>query len=396
MDLEDSDAGDQSELVDTLDETTPDVDLGLERSHPSSEVGSFDLPTAWWPIAVGAEVSSKPRAVRLGSRRLAIYRDRTGSVRAVDDRCPHRRLPLSMGRLTPEGDLQCRYHGWCFDGATGKCTAIPNLAPHERVSPGIKVGVYSVGERIQGWMRSRPTQDSTLPGEPLDDTVALTHVDAVLSDGFVFVWTGQDPIERSPSEKVQRDLELGLRTFSGQALVRASWERLSEAVFWNPGRALNLGVLLGTGPEQADADLSETSDTVSARRHRLSLNLIRVSSFDAPIKHVRTVNVTTAVDTGLTRVAGKAADGSVICQVVVALTPISPARTIVRWRGELNGVAASLFGGWYSGRRGLRRLVEHQGRPLESCVDALEDTVDSGVERLRERRRMMGIPADQK
>ena len=41
------------------------------------------------------------------------------------DRCPHRNVPLSLGRLR-EGLLECRYHGWRFD-RSGACQTIPGL-----------------------------------------------------------------------------------------------------------------------------------------------------------------------------------------------------------------------------------------------------------------------------
>ena len=40
------------------------------------------------------------------------------------DCCPHRLVPLSEGRITATGQLQCGYHGWNFN-SSGKCTAIP-------------------------------------------------------------------------------------------------------------------------------------------------------------------------------------------------------------------------------------------------------------------------------
>src|SRR5271170_8082184 len=98
-----------------------------------SAVSRFGLPESWWPVAHSDEVGNHPNAFRLGDQDLALYRDLGGAVRAVEDRCPHRRLPLSMGRLTEDGSIQCRYHGWSFDGVTGRCTAIPNLRQDERI-----------------------------------------------------------------------------------------------------------------------------------------------------------------------------------------------------------------------------------------------------------------------
>jgi phenylpropionate dioxygenase-like ring-hydroxylating dioxygenase large terminal subunit len=45
------------------------------------------------------------------------------------DRCPHRNVPLSLGRLR-DGLLECAYHGWRFDGS-GACRAIPGLCSED-------------------------------------------------------------------------------------------------------------------------------------------------------------------------------------------------------------------------------------------------------------------------
>ncbi|CAE7320432.1 PTC52, partial [Symbiodinium pilosum] len=42
---------------------------------------------------------------------------------AALDSCPHRMAPLSAGVLET-GQLRCRYHGWCFNGA-GSCVSVP-------------------------------------------------------------------------------------------------------------------------------------------------------------------------------------------------------------------------------------------------------------------------------
>ena len=39
-----------------------------------------------------------------------------------------RTSPL-QGLLTPEGAIQCAYHGWKFDGGSGECIDIPQLQP---------------------------------------------------------------------------------------------------------------------------------------------------------------------------------------------------------------------------------------------------------------------------
>jgi phenylpropionate dioxygenase-like ring-hydroxylating dioxygenase large terminal subunit len=57
---------------------------------------------------------------------VALFRDAAGRPRALLDRCPHRNLALSSGRVHDDGCIECAYHGWRFDGV-GRCTVIPGL-----------------------------------------------------------------------------------------------------------------------------------------------------------------------------------------------------------------------------------------------------------------------------
>ena len=70
------------------------------------------------------------------------------SLTAFRDRCPHRRVPLSRGRVVPTDTgpaLECPYHGWSFD-ASGACTRIPALGPHAAVPKGMRVAAARVTE----------------------------------------------------------------------------------------------------------------------------------------------------------------------------------------------------------------------------------------------------------
>ena len=55
---------------------------------------------------------------------LVLFRS-LGRAGALVDRCPHRNVPLSLGRVLPDGRLECAYHGWQFDTA-GNCIDMPN------------------------------------------------------------------------------------------------------------------------------------------------------------------------------------------------------------------------------------------------------------------------------
>jgi len=83
---------------------------------------------------------------RLGIK-LAAWRDKTGRVNMVEDYCPHRGAPLSMGRLT-EGRLGCRYHGVEVAG-DGSVAAVPGFPECSYIGRKM-VRSYPVVEHFQG------------------------------------------------------------------------------------------------------------------------------------------------------------------------------------------------------------------------------------------------------
>ena len=83
---------------------------------------------AWYPACPAPKLGPrKPIGISLMDTPIVVFRDADGRPRALVDRCPHRNAPLSLGRVHPDGNLECGYHGWRFDGATGECAAIPGL-----------------------------------------------------------------------------------------------------------------------------------------------------------------------------------------------------------------------------------------------------------------------------
>jgi phenylpropionate dioxygenase-like ring-hydroxylating dioxygenase large terminal subunit len=100
---------------------------------------SVAFPTRWWyPAARSRDLGgTRPAAITLMDTPLALFRDGTGAPRALLDRCPHRNLALSLGRVHPSGDLACGYHGWRFDGS-GRCTAVPGLAEGDGADAGTR------------------------------------------------------------------------------------------------------------------------------------------------------------------------------------------------------------------------------------------------------------------
>jgi phenylpropionate dioxygenase-like ring-hydroxylating dioxygenase large terminal subunit len=83
------------------------------------------VPRAWYVACLASELGSAPRPVTILGTPLVLFRDGAGRAAALLDRCPHRNVPLSLGRVA-DGALECPYHGWRFDGG-GRCTLVPGL-----------------------------------------------------------------------------------------------------------------------------------------------------------------------------------------------------------------------------------------------------------------------------
>lgn len=78
---------------------------------------------AWYVAGWSKDFGDELRAVEITGQRIVMFREKSGKLRALEDRCPHRLLPLSKGKRI--GDtIQCGYHGMTFDG-TGKCVRVP-------------------------------------------------------------------------------------------------------------------------------------------------------------------------------------------------------------------------------------------------------------------------------
>lgn len=76
----------------------------------------------WQAVALSSNVKNKPLRVELDGTPIVLFRSSNG-VNALIDRCPHRHVALSAGKISA-GKIECPYHGWQFDG-TGQCVAIP-------------------------------------------------------------------------------------------------------------------------------------------------------------------------------------------------------------------------------------------------------------------------------
>lgn len=101
-------------------------------------------PHHWYVVARSTELQTQPLSVTLWNEAIALYRDSTGKVHALEDRCPHRHVKLSHGRVNGD-QLECAYHGWQFK-SSGECAAVPYLASNQKL-PNCKIRSYPVIEQ---------------------------------------------------------------------------------------------------------------------------------------------------------------------------------------------------------------------------------------------------------
>ena len=95
-------------------EVAPNLPAGLPKG----------LRNYWYPVLQSEELpQGKPVGFMALGEPLVAWRDAKGKPCVVRDRCPHRSIKLSVGRVY-DGNLQCILHGLRFDGE-GRCVLIP-------------------------------------------------------------------------------------------------------------------------------------------------------------------------------------------------------------------------------------------------------------------------------
>ena len=117
------------------------------------------LKNAWYVAALSPAIGRQLLPVRILGESIVLYRTEDQTPVALEDACPHRKLPLSMGRL--KGDaVECGYHGLVFD-CSGKCI---DAATQERIPPLAVVRSYPVQDRYGLlWIWMGATDQGPLP-----------------------------------------------------------------------------------------------------------------------------------------------------------------------------------------------------------------------------------------
>ncbi|NKJ44506.1 aromatic ring-hydroxylating dioxygenase subunit alpha [Novosphingobium sp. SG720] len=118
----------------------------------------------WYAAGWASEVCDRPVARRILNEPVVLFRASDGKVGALEDQCPHRLAPLSLGECV-DGGLRCGYHGMVF-GRDGVCVSIP---AQDVIPPTARARAYPVIERyglIWLWPGHKPADQSLVPHVP--------------------------------------------------------------------------------------------------------------------------------------------------------------------------------------------------------------------------------------
>ncbi|WP_068073424.1 Rieske (2Fe-2S) protein [Novosphingobium lentum] len=249
------------------------------------------MASPWWKVARSEEVTSaKPLAVDIGDQPVVLWRDAQGIARALEDRCPHRRAPLSRGCIRDNGWIQCGYHGWSYDGETGRLKDIPNMKDEQKFPPVYKAAAYAVAE----------------------------------SGGFVSV--NLDQKTSAPAPVAEQTFPLGGTTVVG--LSQGEW---IDALFDDPGLVLNIR---GVQPTPYLMSELREEDGLLVMERFCQWGKLHYPSY-ATAEFPITLITRTRPDTGETEVVLR--DDSFRTLLTAQLAPVQAARgvTQVRWRAKL-------------------------------------------------------------
>ena len=105
----------------------------LTRIGPGTPAGEL-LRRYWHPISVVSELTEEnpTKLIRIFGETLVLFRDKSGRIGLIEDRCAHRGASMFYGRVEERG-IACPYHGWLYD-TDGQLPGNPRRAGGEQIS----------------------------------------------------------------------------------------------------------------------------------------------------------------------------------------------------------------------------------------------------------------------
>jgi len=216
---------------------TADENEMLTRVGPGTPAGEL-LRRYWHPVAIAADLTpqSPAKFVRILGEDLVLFVTPKGEPGLLDDRCAHRGVSLSYGRVEERG-IACAYHGWLYD-VRGNCLATPaepadskfcltvkqKAYPVKKLAglywaylgprPAPEIPRYDVWARTDGWhwLRALPQLDCNWL-QAMENSVDTAHLhilhQELVTDGFKVESTTRGTIDNLAHYEV-KEFEHGL------------------------------------------------------------------------------------------------------------------------------------------------------------------------------------------
>ena len=163
--------------------TPPSFEQAKTRCQQARSAGLH--PDHWYAVEYDSVLKvAGVTETHFWGRSIALFRGDDGLVRAIENRCLHRKLKLSLGEV--QGcNLVCAYHGWTYDGS-GKLAKIPHDL-FGRTHPQARLKSYPVKVRY-GLIWIFPGDPRLADITPLPEISELDGPDAWVCVPLDFTW----------------------------------------------------------------------------------------------------------------------------------------------------------------------------------------------------------------
>ncbi|MEJ0019574.1 MAG: aromatic ring-hydroxylating dioxygenase subunit alpha [Acetobacteraceae bacterium] len=195
-------------------------------------------PDHWYAVGQAADLRrGQVMETRFLGRSIAVFRGTDGALAAVENRCAHRHLKLSLGEVAG-CRLVCAYHGWAYD-ASGTLASVAHETFGRSIAR-IRIASFPVRERY-GLIWLFPGNPALADAVPLPDIPELDGPAPWPSILVGFTWSAHHSlIIENVSDFTHAHLHRRYRPFSDAKLTALGADgtrvRLSYDVLVGDGR----------------------------------------------------------------------------------------------------------------------------------------------------------------
>ncbi len=285
------------------------------------------IPNQWYILMESRQVKDRPVGVTRMGEKMVFWRDDAGHVSCLRDRCAHRGVQLSKGKVLGNGRLQCPFHGFEYD-VSGRITHIPANGQNAPVPARFRAHGYPAHE----------------------------------AHGFIWVWWGEDPPSDLQPPRFFDDI--GEDDGFTYATIRDPWDTHYARVIENQLDVVHLPFVhhntIGRGGRVlVDSPLTEWMDADRFRVYALN----RVDDGAPPLKPDQVVKPEN--DFWLEFIFPNLWQNHISedVRIVAAFTPVDEAHTLLYLRFYQKFLRLPLLGqaiSWLA--MPFNRLVAHQDR----------------------------------